>query len=475
MKSEPKKFMGRNFLLDSDIAKLLYHEYAEKLPIIDYHCHVPPKEIAEDRRCSNITELWLGGDHYKWRAMRSCGIDEKFITGDASDFEKFKAYASCMPKLIGNPLYHWSHLELKRYFGYEGILSEDTAEEIWKLTSEKLAGDGMSVKQLIAASNVELLCTTDDPIDSLEYHMAIKEDKDFSVTVLPAWRPDKGLNCDRAGYRDYIAKLDEASGVPITDLESLKAAYMKRMDFFAENGCRVADHGIDEAIPAKPVSETDIDSVFRRALDSNGTAVSPEEADAFRFEMLKFFAAEYYRRGWVMQIHFAVLRNVNPVMFRALGPDSGFDVIGGRVSVTELARLLGEMVKNSPLPRTVVYSVNPSDNAAVAALIGAFQQSDGSGMARIMQGSAWWFNDNIDGMVSQMRNLANMSAFGNFLGMLTDSRSFISYPRHEYFRRILCNLIGEWVESGLYPLDIDSLAQLVTDICYNNTKAFFGF
>ena len=475
MKKGPKKFMGRNFLLDSEVAKVLFHEYAEKLPIIDYHCHVPAKEIAEDRRCSNITELWLGGDHYKWRAMRSCGIDERYITGDASDFEKFKAYASCMPKLIGNPLYHWSHLELQRYFGYDGVLSEETAEEIWELTSDMLSGDDMSVKNLIARSNVELLCTTDDPVDSLEYHRTIKEDEGFPVAVLPAWRPDKGLNCDRAGYRDYISKLDETSGVPITDLASLKAAYMKRMDFFAENGCRVADHGVDGQIPGLALKEEEVDKIFRRALDSNGTGITRGEADALRFEMLKFFAAEYSRRGWVMQIHFAVLRNVNPLMFKALGPDSGYDVIGGRVSITELASLFGEIMKTSPLPRTVIYSINPSDNAAVAALVGAFQQSDGSGMARMMQGSAWWFNDNIDGMVAQMRNLANMSAFGNFLGMLTDSRSSISYPRHEYFRRILCSLIGEWVEEGLYPLDIDSLAQLVTDICYNNTKAFFGF
>ncbi len=475
MKNKPKNFMGKNFLLDNYIAKLLYHEYAAKLPIIDYHCHVPPRDIAEDRQYSNITELWLSGDHYKWRAMRSCGIDEELITGSASDYDKFKAYASCMPSLIGNPLYHWSHLELKRYFGYNGILNEDTAEAIWKLTSNKLSKGDMSVKNIIKRSGVELLCTTDDPTDNLEYHKIIKEDATFPVRVLPAWRPDKGLNCDRAGYRDYIEKLDEASGIPISDLDSLKNAYLNRLDFFAENGCRVADHGIDETIPFKIVDEAALNSIFKKALETNGTGVSFDEADAIRTHLLKFFAGEYNRRGWVMQIHFAVLRNVNPAMYKALGPDTGYDIIGGRPSVTELARLLGYIMKETELPRTVIYSINPNDNAAVAALIGAFQSSDGTRMPKIMQGSAWWFNDHIDGMREQMKVLANMSAFGSFLGMLTDSRSFISYSRHEYFRRILCGLIGEWVDKGLYPADINSLAQLVTDICYNNTKSFFRF
>lgn len=469
-----KTFMGKNFLLNTDTAKTLYHNYAAELPIIDYHCHVSPREIAEDKRYNNITELWLGGDHYKWRALRSCGIPENCITGSASDYEKFAAYASVMPMLIGNPLYHWSHLELKRYFGYDGILNAETCDTVWELCNDKLAGSEMSVRRIIKNSRVERLCTTDDPCDTLEYHAALAGDDSFDVAVLPAWRPDKGVNIERAGWKEYIGRLAEISGTDIADIDSLKAAFARRLDYFAAHGCLTADHGIDDTIPFLPADNPHMSAeVFTKVF--NGFRPSAGETAVFKTEMLCFFASEYKKRGWVMQLHFGVLRNVSDVMFKKLGPDTGFDVIGARPSVTELAGLLGLMEKRGALPRTLLYSVNPTDNAAIGALCGAFQTDSEGGMPRVMQGSAWWFNDHHAGMRQQMTALASLSAFGRFLGMLTDSRSFISYPRHEYFRRILCDIIGGWVENGEYPADIDSLAELVMNICYNNTKAFFRF
>lgn len=467
--------MDNDFLLSGDAAKQFYHTYAEQLPIIDYHCHVSPQEIAQDKRYSNITEIWLGGDHYKWRAMRSCGVDEKYITGDASDYEKFRAFAQCMPKLIGNPLYHWSHLELRRYFGYSGILSGKTCDEVWKLTAEKLAEPDMSVRGIIKASRVDALCTTDDPADTLEWHRIIAADSSFDVKVLPAFRPDKGINIERDGWAEYIRTLSQVSGVQITDLESLKDAYRARIAFFAENGCVTADHGIDDEIPyAYEPNRVHINEIFCAAL-KNGKCTDAQEIKIFKTEMHRFFAAEYSARGWVMQIHFGVLRNACTDMYKKLGADCGFDIIGGRSSVTELARLLDLFASSDGLPRTVLYSINPADNAAIGALLGGFQLSDGNGMPRIMQGSAWWFNDNKSGMRDQMISLANLSSLGCFLGMLTDSRSFLSYTRHEYFRRIFCNLIGEWVDSGEYPVDTEALAELVMDVCYNNAKNFFGF
>ena len=476
-----KNFMGKNFLLNSDTAKILYHKYASQLPIIDYHCHVNPKEIADDKIYNNITEIWLGGDHYKWRAIRSCGVDEAFITGNASDYDKFKAYATVMPKLIGNPLYHWSHLELRRYFGYKGVLNESTCDEVWELCNEKLMESDMSVRNIIKKSNVETICTTDDPIDPLNYHQIIADDDTFNVTVLPAFRPDKGVNCERKGYTAYVNKLAEVSGIEITDLNSLKDAFINRIEFFADNGCVTADHGIDETIPYMlPQYPNQSDEIFKKAMASDGADITVDEYSIFKTEMLTFFASEYKKRSWVMQIHFAVLRNVNSTMLAKLGPDTGFDVIGGRTSITELAKLLNFFEINNSMPRMILYSINPMDNAGIASLIGAFQKSDGNGiyaggMPLLQHGSAWWFNDNYTGMRDQMTQLANLSALGNFVGMLTDSRSFISYTRHEYFRRILCDLIGGWVEEGQFPFDIDTLAKLVMDICYNNTKNYFSF
>jgi glucuronate isomerase len=468
-----KHFMGRNFLLTTETAKALYHRYAEKLPIIDYHCHVSPKEIAEDRQIPNITALWLGGDHYKWRAMRSCGVPEKFITGDASDYDKFLAYAKIMPSLIGNPLYHWTHLELRRYFGIEDILSEETAERIWTETAEKLADPSMSVKNLIRQSDVELLCTTDDPADSLEYHKLIAADPDFTAKVLPAFRPDKCFNINKPGLAEYYEKLGAAAGVEIKDVDSLKAALLSRIDFFDSMGCRTADHGLDEfPLFVKP-NPYAANEAMKTALASDGRDVTAEQLCVLKCEMLSFLAGEYAKRGWVMQLHMGVARNTNSAMWKKLGPDTGFDTIGF-TNVPAIIDLLDLMESGAGLPRTVLYSIDPTANAAIGSVIGAFQTS-GDGFPKIMQGSAWWFNDSIDGMRAQMKSLANLSAFGKFLGMLTDSRSFTSYPRHEYFRRILCDLVGGWVEDGLYPFDPDSLATLICDICYNNTKEFFGF
>ncbi len=468
-----KNFMDENFLLYNEVSEALFHNYAEQLPIIDYHCHVSPKEIAENKQYANITELWLSGDHYKWRAIRSFGIDEKYITGDASDYEKFKAYASVMPSLIGNPLYHWTHLELQRYFDCDLILGPDTVDEIWALTSEKLAQPDMRTRELIKRSNVKLLCTTDDPADSLEYHKMIAEDKTFETKVLPAFRPDKGFNINKSGLAEYYKKLSAASGIEVKDIASLKAALVNRIDFFDSMGCRTADHGLDEYPMFVYPNAYSADEALKAALASDGKGITAEQLCVVKTEMLRFLAAEYAKRGWVMQLHCGVHRNSNTKMFEKLGADTGFDIIGS-LDVTNLAKLLDVCEKDGGLPRTIIYSINATDNAAIGTLLGGFQTS-GDGMPKVMQGSAWWFAGNLDGMRRQMTDLANLSSFGNFLGMLTDSRSFISYTRHEYFRRILCDLIGKWVENGEYPCEPDTLAELVADICYNNTKNFFGF
>ncbi len=469
-----KKFMDKDFLLKTDTAKLLFENYAAKLPIIDYHCHISPKEIAENKSYSSITELWLGGDHYKWRAMRSCGVPEKYITGDASAYEKFKAYATCLPKLIGNPLYHWSHLELQRYFDYDGMLSADTCEQVWTLCNEKLQSPEMSAKNIVKASNVVALCTTDDPIDSLEYHKIIAQDKDFDVKVLPAFRPDNIFKVNNGNFKAYVDSLSGAAGVEITDVKSLKEAFSKRIEFFNEMGCVTADHGLEYIPYALPKNDKELDDIFASAYKNNG-GLTVEEADKFVTAMNIFFGGEYVKHGWVLQLHYGVLRNPNSVALKNIGVDSGFDTIGDSgASITNMAKLFDRMTMNNALPRTVIYPIDPTENAAIGTLIGSYQVNAQGNIPRLMQGSAWWFNDNLPGMRAQMISLASLSAFGNFLGMLTDSRSFISYPRHEYFRRILCDIIGDWVENGEYPCDIEALANIVMDICYNNTKNFFN-
>lgn len=465
-----KPFLDEDFLLSNSAAKILYHGYAEKMPIIDYHCHIDPREIAEDRRFENIAQAWLGGDHYKWRLMRSNGVDEKFITGNEStDREKFDRFAEMLPKAIGNPMYHWTHLELKRYFGYNGALTPDTADEVWNFCNEKLKA--LSVRKIIEMSNVKLICTTDDPADDLRWHKAIRGDASFSVKVLPAWRPDKVMNIEKTPFRAAVGRLEQASGVSIAKLSDLFGALEKRLNYFASMGCTASDHGMDYPIYA-PASEKELDGILGKGL--SGKPVPQEEADRFKYAVLLFLAREYAKRGWVMQIHYGALRSVNGGMLAKLGPDTGFDVIASQPSAGDaLPKFLNELEAEHALPKTVLYSLNPNDNAYLDALLGAFQGTEIPG--KLQHGAAWWFNDTKYGMENHLESLANLSLLGNFIGMLTDSRSFLSYTRHEYFRRILCNRLGAWVENGEYPWNEKYLGCMVEDISYNNAKRYFGF
>ncbi len=463
------QFLKEDFLLNTEVAKELYFGYAKDRPIIDYHCHVSPKEIYEDKRFDNITELWLSGDHYKWRLMRSNGVDEYYITGDADPYEKFVKFAELMPRAIGNPMYHWCHLELKNYFGYDGVLNRETAKEVWELCKEKLKDGNMSVRGIIKQSNVKFIGTTDDPIDSLEYHKLIAADESFNTVVAPSFRPDKALNIDKAGWKEYIEKLSCVSGIEIKDLDSIKKALSLRIEYFAKCGCKASDHGLDRMVYAE-ADENEINKVIAKGLA--GEKVSTVEAEALKTELLLHCASEYTKLGWVMQLHYNCMRNPNSKMFAHLGADTGFDCIGPDNGSRKLSSLLDRMNLTNSLPKTIIYSLDPSDNAFIDTLIGAFQGSEIAG--KIQHGSAWWFNDNKEGMREQLISLANLSLLGNFIGMLTDSRSFLSYTRHEYFRRILCSLIGEWVENGEYPYDKSSLAEIVEGICYNNAKKYFG-
>lgn len=464
-----KKFLDEDFLLDTDTAKKLYHEYAEVMPILDYHCHINPQEIYEDRKFENITQVWLGGDHYKWRQMRSNGVEERYITGDAPDREKFQKWAETLEMAIGNPLYHWSHLELKRFFGYEGYLNGESAEEVWNLCNEKLQG-GLSARKMIEMSHVTLLCTTDDPVDSLEWHKKIAEDESFSVQVLPAWRPDKAMNLEKPDYLEYLGKLGEASGVEVDSFAALIEALVKRMDFFASCGCSVSDHGLEYVMYA-PASEEEVEAVFAKRL--SGSAVTREEEKKFKTAFMVALGKEYHKKNWVMQLHYGVKRDNNGKIFGKLGPDAGIDSINNFAPSSETADYLNALAKSDELPKTVLYSLNPVDNAAIGTIIGCFQ--DSSAVGKIQQGSAWWFNDHKTGMQDQMTSLASLGLLGNFIGMLTDSRSFLSYTRHEYFRRIMCGLIGGWVENGEYPEDYKALEKIVKGISYNNAVRYFGF
>ena len=461
-----ERFLSENFLLNTETARRLYVKYAADMPIIDYHCHVSPKEIYEDKKFENITQLWLSGDHYKWRLMRSNGVDEYYITGDAPDKEKFLQFARMLPKAIGNPMYHWCHLELKNYFGFEGTLSEKTAEEVWELCNEKLKN--MSVRSIIKQSNVAFIGTTDDPVDSLGYHKLIAEDDSFDTVVAPSFRPDKALNIDKAGWREYIAKLSEVTGIEICSLETLKRALSDRIEYFDAHGCRASDHGLDFMIYAEASAE-ELDALIGRGVI--GEKISTAEAEALKTELLLHCAREYARLGWVMQLHYNCMRNPNTKMFEQLGADVGFDTIGANNGSHKLARVLDRLYYEGALPKTIIYSLDPGDNASIDTIIGAFQGTEAEG--KIQHGSAWWFNDNKQGMRDQLVSLANLSLLGNFVGMLTDSRSFLSYTRHEYFRRILCALIGEWVENGEYPDDDELLGEIVSGICYRNAKNYF--
>lgn len=465
-----KKFMDENFLLSTETAQKLYHEYAETMPILDYHCHLNPQEIYEDRKFENITQVWLGGDHYKWRQMRSNGVEEKYITGDATDREKFQKWAETLEMAIGNPLYHWSHLELKKYFGYDGYLNGETAEEVWNLCNAKLAEDGMSARNLIKQSNVTLVCTTDDPIDSLEWHKKIAEDDTFDVQVLPAWRPDKAMNIEKPEYLDYIAKLSEVSGVKVESFQTLIDALKVRMDFFEANGCVMSDHGL-EYVMYVPATEEELERIFAKRLA--GEMVTREEELQFKTAYMVALGREYHKKNWVMQLHYGVKRDNNQKIFGELGPDAGIDCINNFAPSSQMADYLNALAKDDKLPKTILYSLNPIDNAAIGTIIGCFQ--DSTNVGKIQQGSAWWFNDHKTGMTDQMISLANLGLLGNFIGMLTDSRSFLSYTRHEYFRRILCELVGGWVENGEYSADYKTLEKIIKGISYNNAVRYFGF
>ena len=462
------EFMNENFLLSTQTARTLYHDYAKNCPIVDYHCHVSPKEIYEDKRFENITQVWLSGDHYKWRIMRSNGVDEHYITGNASDREKFQKFAEALPKAIGNPMYHWCHLELHRYFGYYGVLNGETAEEVWEIACNKLSKPDMGVRGLIEKSNVAFIGTTDDPIDTLEWHKKLAEDDSIKTTVAPSFRPDKALNIDKDGWLQYIGQLSMVTGIEIDTVEKLKSALTDRIEFFHANGCKASDHGLDRMIFAVGTADEN-NTVMQRGL--NGEKVTADEAEAFKTELLIHCAKEYARLGWVMQLHYNCIRNPNSVMFEKLGPDTGFDCIGPDNGSAKLAKLLDVLNADGSLPKTILYSLDSSDNAFLDTLIGSFQGTEVAG--KIQHGSAWWFNDNKQGMREQLTSLANLSLLGNFVGMLTDSRSFLSYTRHEYFRRILCELIGSWVENGEYPNDIATLSGIIKDICYNNAVRYF--
>ncbi|MBQ3663649.1 MAG: glucuronate isomerase [Clostridia bacterium] len=458
-----KSFMDRDFLLSTLTAQHLYHDYAEKMPIIDFHCHLNPQEIYEDRRFDNITQVWLGNDHYKWRLMRAAGVEEKYITGDVSDREKFQKWAETIGLAIGNPLYHWSHLELRNYFGYHGILNGDTAQEVWDICNERLKSRESSARQLILRSNVRALCTTDDPADTLEWHKKISEDTSFTVKVLPAFRPDKALDIGKANYLDYLNRLGN-----ITSYLRLVEVLKERLEYFVSVGCRVSDHGL-ETVPYMPATEEQIDAIFRKRL--RGELPTASEEKQFKSALLLELGREYHRLGVVMQLHFGVIRDNSKRVFRILGPDAGIDSIGDRAPIKELAEFLNALDETGELPKTILYSLDPNDNAAIESVMGAFQTSEAAG--KIQHGSAWWFNDHKKGMTDQLTSLAAEGYLAGFVGMLTDSRSFLSYARHEYFRRILCEIIGAWVENGEYPKDENALKTIVEGICYHNAKNFF--
>ena len=464
------QFLTEDFLLDTEFARRLYHDYAKDEPIFDYHCHLPPELIAQDYKFKNLYDIWLKGDHYKWRAMRTNGVPERMCTGDASDREKFDAWAATVPHTIGNPLYHWTHLELRRPFGITGkLLSPSTAGEIWERGNELLAQDDFSARGIMKQMNVKMVGTTDDPIDSLEHHKAVAQDSSFDVKVLPSWRPDKAFNIEAGTFVDYMKKLEAAADVSITRFSDLRDALKKRMDHFAAHGCKVSDHALDVVVYGEADDAT-LDGILSRRL--NGETPTAQEIAQFKTGVLLYLASEYQRREWVQQYHIGALRNNNTRMFQLIGADVGFDSINDQPLAEPLSKLLGAQGLAGGLPKTILYCLNPRDNEVIGTMVGNFQ---GEGMPGKMQfGSGWWFNDQKDGMQRQMTQLANLGLLSRFVGMLTDSRSFLSYTRHEYFRRILCQMIGRWVHAGEAPADIQLLGEMVRNICFNNARDYFA-
>lgn len=451
-------FINDDFMLRTQTAKKLYNDFAKDMPIIDYHCHLVPKMIAENKKFKNAYELFLGGDHYKWRQIRTNGVDEELITGNGDDYAKFEEFAKTMPYLIGNPLYHWTHLELKRFFGIDEILSEKTCKSIWDKVNECLQKDEFTPQELIRRSNVKVVCTTDDPADTLEYHQALKG---FSTKILPTFRPDKAVEIGKETFLPYI------ESVGIKSYPELIAWLSERIDFFHENGCRISDHALEYV----PYAVGDAEAVFNKKLA--GEELSLNEINIFKTAVLKHCAKEYVRLNWAMQLHIGALRNNNTKMYNKLGPDTGYDSINDLCIAEDLGKFMDCLEVDNCLPKTILYTLNPKDNYVLGTMLGCFQNGPVKG--KIQFGSGWWFNDQRDGMVEQMKALANLGMLSRFVGMLTDSRSFVSYTRHEYFRRIFCNLIGEWVENGEYPADWEKLEEIVKGVCYNNAEQYFGF
>ncbi len=465
-----KKFLDDNFLLTNKTAQKLYHDFAREMPIIDYHCHLSPQQIATDHQFRNLTQVWLAGDHYKWRAMRTNGVDESFCTGDKSDREKFDQWAATVPYTLRNPLYHWTHMELQRYFGVHDILDSRSAASIYDTCTSVLQTKEYSVKNLLRKMNVALVCTTDDPLDSLEYHIQLKNDG-FEIPILPAFRPDQAMNVSSAvNFNAYVKKLEAVTGISVSSFDDFLFALQNRHDFFAANGCKVSDHGLEE-IYADDFTGSEIDAIFNKV--HSGKQLNETEQRKFRSAMLIHFAEWDWEKGWVQQFHLGALRNNNARMLQQLGPDTGWDSIGDFSQARSLAVFLNKLDSDNKLARTIIYNLNPSDNELLATMIGNF--NDGSIAGKIQFGSAWWFLDQKDGMIRQMNALSNMGLLSRFVGMLTDSRSFLSFPRHEYFRRILCNLFGEEIENGELPDDIDWVGSVVKDISYRNARSYFGW
>lgn len=462
-------FLTKDFLLNTKTARILFHDYAEKMYIYDYHCHIPPIEIAENKKYENITQLWLYGDHYKWRAMRANGIDERYITGDASDWEKFEKWAQTVPCCLRNPLYHWTHMELKKPFGItDKLLNADNAKEIYNTCSELLKTDDFSCRNIIRKANVAVICTTDDPIDTLEHHQKIKNDG-FEVKVFPAWRSDKGMACENISELNaWIDKLQKVADVNITDYSSYLEAIQKRHDYFHENGCRISDHGIETAY-AEEYTKNEINRIFDKI--KTGKELDILEQLKFKSAMMFEFAIMDAESGWVQQFHLGALRNTNTRMFKVLGPDTGYDSIGDFELAKPLAKFLDRLDSTNKLPRTILYNLNPCENEVFATMIGSFQDSSFPG--KIQWGPAWWFLDQIKGIETQINILSNMGLLSRFIGMTTDSRSFLSFSRHEYFRRILCNILGSDIENGLLPNDMGLIGKMIEDICFNNAKNYF--
>lgn len=462
--------MDDDFLLDTPSAKKLFHEYAEHMPICDYHCHLSPKEIYENRQPENISQLWLSGDHYKWRAMRSAGVEEKYCTGDAAPKEKFEKFAYALQYCIGNPLYHWAHIELQRYFGIDTPLNAKTAQDIYERANQAIASGDFRPQSLIKKSNVKVVCTTDDPVDNLEYHKLLKGTDGFDCKVLPSFRPDKALNIHLDGFAEYIKTLGESAKVEIQSYRDVIDALLKRADYFDSVGCKVSDQAF-EYVPFAKAEDEEIERIFKKAM--NGERITAEESDKYRTPVLLALGKKYHQLGWAMEIHIGAIRNNSTRMFEKLGADTGFDSVGDCEIAITLSRFLDALDYENSLPKTILFNLNDKDNTVLATMLGNFQSSEAD--SKIQFGPAWWFLDTMDGMTNQMKALGNLGVLGKFVGMETDSRSFTSYGRHEYFRRIMCRLLGRWVEDGWYAFDEDILKEIIQGICYNNAMKYFGF